>query len=100
MNCRLSVRSWWDSRSWRSHVKTRFSVSSISPCSLYVQCAAMPVLGQLGLDDGDDLRNVLLEILDALGYPLGQRRVDVRLQRFEAEVLQFGLHPANPEPVG
>ncbi len=43
------------------------------------QLADQLVLGQLGLDDGDDLLNVLLALLDALCYPLGQRRVDVRL---------------------
>ena len=43
------------------------------------QLANQLVLGQLGLDDADDLLNVLLALLDALGYPLGQRRIDVRL---------------------
>ena len=64
------------------------------------QLADQPVLGQLGLDDGDDLLDVLLALLDALGHPLGQPCVDVGLQCLEAEVLELGPHPADPEPVG
>ncbi len=58
------------------------------------------MFGELGAHDPDDFLDVLLALFHLLRDPFGERREDVRIERFEAQIFQFGPHPADAQPIG
>ena len=58
------------------------------------------VFGKLAPHDPDDFQDVLLALFHLLRDSFGERREDVRIKRFEAQIFQFGPHPTDAQPIG